>query len=71
MRKFELTISVFAPDEGIPNSFREWLDLAFGLEGVEMGASPTTLERIVEVKHPLNNDVIERRSNKWRFNPWT
>lgn len=56
MRLFELTISVYLSDlTPIPETFNGWVELA-GLR-VE-GASPTTLERLKELRYPLAHDVV-------------
>jgi hypothetical protein len=62
MRRFELTISVWGPDDDyLPETFQDWIELAgFTVDG----ASPTVLERVVECKHPPAEDIIERRHNK-------
>jgi hypothetical protein len=70
MRRFELTIGVFlGDDEPLPETFRDWIDVA-GLN--YEGASPTTLERVIETAHPPKEDVIEKRKStrRWSRSPW-
>lgn len=62
MRRFELTIGVYVGDEQeLPSNFNEWIEQA-GLTAE--GATPTTLHRVVEVRHPPAEDVIEKRSGR-------
>jgi hypothetical protein len=69
MRRFELTIGVFVrDDEPLPDSFRDWIELA-GL--CHEGASPTTLERVVETAYPLKKDVIQKRRLAKKWSPWS
>lgn len=64
-RYFELTIGVHLwEDEELPRTFNEWMERA-GF--VIPGASPTTLKRVVEVRHPPAPDVIERRREDTRL----
>jgi len=69
-RCFELTLNVFLwGGEPLPESFRDWIDRA-GL--CHDGASATRLERVVEVRYPLSEDVVTKRqetTSKW--SPWT
>jgi hypothetical protein len=61
-RRFELTIGVFLPEEAeLPVTFRDWIDVAGLCHG---GASPTTLERVVETNHPPASDVVGRRRQR-------
>ena len=61
-RRFELTIGVYVGRSGeLPTTFAEWRDIAFGTEGLELPATPTTLERVVEVRYPVAEDIRERR----------
>ena len=66
MRLFELTINVYAPDYEMPVGFRDWIDLAFGTEGMEIGASSTTLEKVRELRYPLADDILWRRRGSSR-----
>lgn len=61
-RLFELTMTVYLPLTGdLPITFGDWIERAFGIDQREIGASPTTLNRVVELRYPLAPDVIERR----------
>lgn len=62
-RHFELTIGVFLPaDAEVPYTFNDWLAYAFGADAVaRMGATPTTLNAVVETRYPLADDVVQRR----------
>lgn len=69
-RRFELTIGVYlTADEPLPDTFNQWIVRAFGIDPDELCASPTTLERVVETRYPLSDDVIEKRGN--REGPWS
>lgn len=59
-RLFHLTISVYVPrGTPLPETFSEWVERA----GFEVGgASPTSLERVVELRFPLAADVIDKRT---------
>lgn len=65
-RHFELTIGVYVPvGAPLPQNFEEWVERAgFAVQG----ATPTTLERVVETRYPLSDDVIEKRRGLNR--PW-
>jgi hypothetical protein len=70
MRTFELTMRVFVPADGpLPETFRDWLTRATGVDCSEGPATATTLERIVETRYPLAADVIKRRKSK--EGPWS
>lgn len=68
-RRFELTISVFLPYEApLPKTFADWIERAFGIDQNTLGASPTQLERVIETRYPLSEDVAEKRRGLHR--PW-
>jgi len=61
-RRFELTISVWLnEDEELPLTFTEWIGRAFAIDTSILHATPTTLERVVEARHPPAEDVVMRR----------
>lgn len=61
-RRFELTIGVYLPGgAALPEDFREWLERATGCDLSDGPATATTLERVVETRYPLADDVIEKR----------
>ena len=63
-RRFELTISVWIPkDRDLPTTFNDWITAA-GLRAE--GSTPTTLERVVETRHPPAKDIVERRHETGR-----
>lgn len=66
-RRFELTIGVYVPRGApLPETFNDWIERAgFTAEG----ASPTTLERVVETRYPLSADVIDKRTER-KDGPW-
>lgn len=58
-RYFELTLGVFLWEgEDLPVTFQDWIKRA-NLGGE--GASTTTLNRVVELRHPPAKDIIARR----------
>jgi hypothetical protein len=57
-RLFELTIGVYLPEGApLPVTFQDWIDRM----NVCGGATATYLERVVERRYPLADDVVERR----------
>lgn len=68
MRQFHLTIAVYGPiaDYGeweMPETFEGWLRQAFGDAAVDaMPALATTLVSVTELRYPLADDMIKRRS---------
>lgn len=62
-RRFELTISVYlSVGAPLPETFREWLERATGVDLSDGPATPTSLERVVEPRHPPADDVIAKRT---------
>lgn len=61
-RRFELTIGVVLPANApLPEDFRAWLERATGVDLADSPATPTTLERVVEIRYPLSEDVVIKR----------
>lgn len=61
-RYFELTIGVHLfESEELPVTFRDWIE-RMGL--CHEGASPTTLNHVVELRQPPSVDIIERRKEQ-------
>lgn len=70
MRLFELTIAVYTPDDYVPEKFNDWVVQAFGFGAEEIGASPTTLQSVRELRYPLAEDIVARRGGKYPYNPY-
>lgn len=65
-RRFELTVSVWYPKHAeLPETFRDWVDVAFGTDGMDLPASGTRLERVVETRHPPAEDVVAKRRKSY------
>jgi hypothetical protein len=67
VRLFELTINVYAPDEGLPATFNDWAVLAFGINPEDINSTPTTLEKVRELRYPLSKDIVDRRGERRSF----
>jgi hypothetical protein len=68
-RIFQLTMDVYLPSHApLPETFADWIELAFGIDPATLGASPTTLQRVAEIRYPISRDVVKRRTRK--DGPW-
>ena len=71
MRLFQLTMNVYLPSHApLPDTFTDWIGLAFGIDTTELPASPTTLTSVVELRYRLADDVVEKRRERKDGGPW-